>query len=235
MCLRLARGFLFCLFLFGSPVTKWPLDVSHTLETAAEESPPPIMSSSFKVWSTRRGRGHRCSPRDWRHSVLRHVISFVFMFWTKEFVARRHCRLIHCKASLKEEKKKSILVSSQYKPSWHLPLILLRHTEHNQLLCANFHRFFPFLCFCLLFSSGFRTVFAQTWHFLHPRCFAFIFSNCIFKKSKNAKTEHFFFLMTWVQWLCSLLYLWETILYILALDSLNWRTWQIPLEHNEYD
>lgn len=31
---------------------------------------------------------------------------------------------------------------------------------------------------------------------------------------------------------------WETILYILAFNSLNyltfWRTWQIPLEHNEY-
>lgn len=54
------------------------------------------------------------------------------------------------------------------------------------------------------------------------------------KKAKMQKQNINLFLMTWVQWLCSLLYLWETILYILALDSLNWRTWQIPLEHNEY-
>lgn len=158
-----------------------------------------------------------------------HVISFVFMFWLKnlsKFVGRKALPLdpllspLQCLFKIQN-------ICLQFSS-------VTLNTINSSVLTLGFFFFF----FCLLFSAfwfphGLCSK-HDTFYIRDVLCSSFLI---VF--SKKAKTQKqntiFFFLMTWVQWLCSLLYLWETILYILALDSLNWRTWQIPLEHNEYD
>lgn len=49
---------------------------------------------------------------------------------------------------------------------------------------------FFFSCVCLLFPSAILMLFIQTRDFLHPRCFVFIFSICIFKKKKKQKCKN---------------------------------------------
>lgn len=113
----------------------------------------------------------------------------------------------------------------------------LLSAEHYQLLCANF-RFF-LLClpsnFIKFPHSSFKHNTFYIWDVLRSY-FLIVFSK---KRSKKSKNRTLIF-SSWPGYSDCVVYctFWETILYILAFDSLNyltlWRTWQIPLEHNEY-
>lgn len=143
-----------------------------------------------------------------------HVISLVFLFWqiTKsELVGRRQRRLIH---SDTEATAMLFLRLILFPTQNFLSAVFnsLLSTKRYQLLCAN-SEFFS--CVCLLFSSSFhthththtRTSFSHDtfyiWDVLRSY-FLIVFSK---KKAKKQKQYINLFLMTWVQWLCSLLYL----------------------------
>lgn len=174
-----------------------------------------------------------------------HVISLVFVFWqmTKsELVGRRQCHLFHFRHLRPSQCFFCLflfLFCFPYKTSCKLSLILFYqlNTISWSVLIFEF-----FSCVCLRLSSGFFTHSSfkhntfYIWDVLRSY-FLIVFSKKGKKKRSKNRTLIF---SSWPGYSDCVVYctFWETILYILAFDSLNyltlWRTWQIPLEHNEY-
>lgn len=137
-----------------------------------------------------------------------HVISLVFMFWqmTKsELVGRRQRHLIHFRHRSHHNAFFKMYFCFPYKTFCQLSFNSLLSTKHYQLLCANFLSFSPVFAFYfhhVSTHSSFRHNTFYIWDVLRSY-FLIVFS----KKAKKQKQNINLFLMTWVQWLCSLLYL----------------------------
>lgn len=125
-------------------------------------------------------------------------------------------------------------IVSPYKTSWQIYSLL--STKHCQLLCANI--FFFSHAFYFHQDSTHASFTHNTFYIQDVLCSSFliVFSKNKQTKKSNKKSKNWTIFSSWPGYSDCVVYctFWETILYILALDSLNWRTWEIPLEHNEY-